>query len=105
MQKKDFFIHLFRTLSSYYLYDANINSIIKINRETYNKLSNKQENLDEDLQIRKIKERGFLQPVDENLIIEHPLTDKVESYIQNNLSLLILQVTQNCNLRCKYCVY
>lgn len=42
MQKKDFFIHLFRTLSSYYLYDANINSIIKINRETYNKLSNKQ---------------------------------------------------------------
>ena len=52
-----------------------INSIIKINRETYNKLSNKQENLDEDLQIRKIKERGFLQPVDENLIIEHPLTD------------------------------
>ncbi len=105
MQEKDFFIHLFRTLSSYYLYDANINSIIKINRETYNKLSNKQGNLDEDLQIRKIKERGFLQPVDENLIIEHPLTDKVESYIQNNLSLLILQVTQNCNLRCKYCVY
>lgn len=58
----------------------------------------------EDSQIFKLKERGFLQPIIKPEIY-HPLTDKVESYMQNNLSLLILQVTQNCNLRCKYCVY
>lgn len=105
MQEKEFFIHLFRTLNSYYLYDVNLNSIIKINEITYNKLKNKQEILGEDLQISKLKQRGFLQPIDRNINIEHPLTDKVESYLQNNVSLLILQVTQNCNLRCKYCVY
>ena len=105
MQEKDIFIHLFRTLNSYYLYDVYLNSIIKINESTYNILKNKQEIPSEDIQIRKLKERGFLQPIDRNFQIEHPLTDKVESYIQNNVSLLILQVTQNCNLRCKYCVY
>lgn len=103
--QEDFFIHLFKTLNSYYLYDVNANSIIRINRDTYDKLRDKQGILDDDLQIKKLKERGFLKSIDRNVIIEHPLTNKVESYIQNNLSLLILQVTQNCNLRCKYCVY
>ena len=78
MQEKEFFIHLFRTLNSYYLYDVNLNSIIKINEITYNKLKNKQEILGEDLQISKLKQRGFLQPIDRNINIEHPLTDKVE---------------------------
>lgn len=105
MQKNDFFIHTFRTLNSCYLYDVNINSIIRINESTYNILKNEQEIPNGDIRISKLKERGFLQPIDRNFQIEHPLTDKVESYIQNNLSLLILQVTQNCNLRCKYCVY
>ena len=105
MQKNDFFIHTFRTLNSCYLYDVNINSIIRINETTYNILKNEQEIPNGDIRISKLKERGFLQPIDRNFQIEHPLTDKVESYIQNNLSLLILQVTQNCNLRCKYCVY
>ena len=31
MQKNDFFIHTFRTLNSCYLYDVNINSIIRMN--------------------------------------------------------------------------
>lgn len=105
MQEKDVFIHLFKTLNSYYLYDVNLNSIIKINESTYNILKNREVLPREDLQINKLRERGFLQPIDRNFHIEHPLTDKVESYIQNNVSLLILQVTQNCNLRCKYCVY
>lgn len=105
MQEKDFFIHLFRTLNSYYLYDVNINSIVKINKATYDILKNKEKDKYEDLQIIKLKERGFLQSINRNIDIEHPLTDKIESYVQNNLSLLILQVTQNCNLRCKYCVY
>lgn len=77
MQEKEFFIHLFRTLNSYYLYDVNLNSIIKINEITYNKLKNKQEILGEDLQISKLKQRGFLQPIDRNINIEHPLTDMI----------------------------
>ncbi|MDE6252623.1 MAG: Cys-rich peptide radical SAM maturase CcpM [Lachnospiraceae bacterium] len=104
MQETRVFIHLFKTLNSYYLYDVNSNSIVKINEEMYSKLKSKKE-IDDDLQINKLKERGFLQPISRNITIQHPLTEKVESYLQNNMSLLILQVTQNCNLRCKYCVY
>ena len=29
----------------------------------------------------------------------------MESLYENNLNTIILQVTQNCNLRCQYCVY
>lgn len=36
---------------------------------------------------------------------EHPASDILDAYLDNNLSHLILQVTQNCNLRCEYCVY
>ena len=104
MQETQVFIHLFKTLNYYYLYDVNSNSIVKINEEMYSKLKSKKE-IDDDLQINKLKERGFLQPINRKITIQHPLTEKVDSYLQNNISLLILQVTQNCNLRCKYCVY
>lgn len=104
MEDKKIYMHLFQTLNSYYLYDTNANSIIKISEKVYNQLQEEKGFLVEDSQIFKLKERGFLQPIIKPEIY-HPLTDKVESYMQNNLSLLILQVTQNCNLRCKYCVY
>ena len=104
MQDKKIYLHLFKTLNNYYLYDTNANSIIKVNEKVYRKLQQGEDNLNEDPQIVSLRERGFLQPIQQPEIC-HPLTDKVESYLQNNLSLLILQVTQNCNLRCKYCVY
>ena len=37
--------------------------------------------------------------------IEHPATQKVEELLKTSLSTLVLQVTQNCNLRCDYCAY
>lgn len=104
MEDKKIYIHLFRTSNCCYLYDTNANSIIKINEKLYEKLKQGADNIDEDCQIANLRERGFLQPIKQPEIF-HPLTEKVESYLQNNLSLLILQVTQNCNLRCKYCVY
>lgn len=104
MEDKKVYMHLFQTLNSFYLYDTNANSIIKISEQLYDELIKGKERLPENPQILKLKERGFLQSIKKPEIC-HPLTDKVESYIQNNLSLLILQVTQNCNLRCRYCVY
>lgn len=35
----------------------------------------------------------------------HPETKYIKYHIENNLSSIILQVTQNCNLRCDYCIY
>lgn len=104
MEDKKVFIHLFRTLNCFYLYDTNANSIVKISEKLYSELQEEKGLQSEDYQVSKLKERGFLQPIS-TPEIGHPLTDKVESYMKNNLSLLILQVTQNCNLRCRYCVY
>lgn len=97
------FIHLFRTRNQYYFYDANTCSIIRINETMYDILKNK-ENFLELEQLKKLYENGFLQSK-EDIIIEHPASSGIESYLDEGMQQLILQLTQNCNLRCKYCVY
>ena len=37
--------------------------------------------------------------------IEHPLSNLSEHLLARGLEKMTLQVTQNCNLRCKYCIY
>ena len=37
--------------------------------------------------------------------IEHPATGKIQSIVEKGLNQIVLQVTQNCNLRCSYCAY
>jgi uncharacterized protein len=37
--------------------------------------------------------------------IEHSLTDYVETELERGVSYIQLQLTQNCNLRCSYCIY
>lgn len=96
-------LHLFRTRNQYYFYDANTCSIIRINETMYDILKNK-ENFLELEQLKKLYENGFLQSK-EDIIIEHPASSGIESYLDEGMQQLILQLTQNCNLRCKYCVY
>lgn len=48
---------------------------------------------------------GCLQSANENVVVEHFETSLLESLYENSLNTIILQVTQNCNLRCQYCVY
>lgn len=76
MQDKKIYLHLFKTLNNYYLYDTNANSIIKVNEKVYRKLQQGEDNLNEDPQIVSLRERGFLQPIQQPEIC-HPLTDKV----------------------------
>ena len=47
---------------------------------------------------------GFLRG-DKVKKTEHPMSPYVKNIITKRLSSLVLQVTQNCNLRCSYCVY
>lgn len=97
------FIHLFKTRNQFYCYDVNTCSIIRINETMYNTLYNNG-NFAELKQLKKLYENGFLQPK-EDIIIEHPASSSIESYLNEGMQQLILQLTQNCNLRCKYCVY
>ena len=106
MQKKqEPFIHLFSTPLGYYLYDVNTNEILKIDEDVYDYLQSG--NIKDTQTIKKIdklKREGYLKcfRVEET---EHPATELLPFYLQSKVGQLVLQVTQNCNLRCDYCVY
>lgn len=105
-------IHLFRTCGNYYIYDVYNNVVLKVDDKTYIQLLHMQSPYELDLLntvdansvIGKLKNEGFLR-TDIIKKIKHPMTDNVADVLSNDLHMLILQVTQNCNLRCKYCIY
>ena len=47
---------------------------------------------------------GLLQP-NRKRITKHPETDYIDLQFDSCMKTLVLQVTQNCNQRCDYCVY
>lgn len=104
-------IHLFQLYGQGYFYDVNTNAIIKIPKEIYEYLKNTELDIVDEVlpaNVQKgltyLKSKGFLCET-ENSEITHFETNLLEDLYQNNLSTMTLQVTQNCNLRCKYCVY
>lgn len=106
MDNKKPFIKLFKSMNQYYVFDVNTNSIICINKEIYEELK-ETNSIDEtkNKQILTLKKRGYLKENNEEIRVCHPALPMVEKYMEGNLKQLILQVTQNCNLRCKYCIY
>ncbi len=100
---QDAFIHVFSCSTGYYLYDVNSDLILKINEDTYNILKSDKQ-LEENEQIKKLKKAGYLKNKHVQ-ITEHPMTPFLESFYKSKLNAMTLQVTQNCNLRCEYCVY
>lgn len=112
--KKPFY-HLLKTRGDNYMYDVNRNVIIKIAENVYKLLNALQENTlelddinlkqgDEYETIRKMIKDGFLS-TDRAKEIRHPADDVLVYFIDNKISMLTLQVTQKCNLRCRYCVF
>ncbi|AUM96123.1 TPA: Cys-rich peptide radical SAM maturase CcpM [Clostridium botulinum] len=101
------FIHLFKTRGGNYAYDVNTNSFLKISKYTYELLCKNMNSDSKEKQfevIEDIKKEGFLSS---NTIEEmvHPMSEVLSNYLDSSLSMLILQVTQQCNFRCKYCTY
>lgn len=97
--------HLFNIYSNYYIYDAGRNTILKIDKDAFELLKQeKDENEQTDNVIEEIENDGFLCPSNIQEI-EHPFTEMLPFYLNRKLKSIVLQVTQNCNLRCKYCIY
>lgn len=106
------FIYLFHNISGKYFFDANKNTVIEVDKSLYDFLYKwihfgfdaNEYNADCKIQnaICELQEKGFLS-CNRPQKIEHPLSLYVKDYLQNNLKRLILQVTQNCNMRCQYC--
>jgi len=89
------------------VYDRHTNSLVRLEEDEYAELAQveKGELSAEDSQVvGKYQEQGLFVP---NVVekIEHPGTAIIESYVNTRMEQLILQVTQQCNLRCGYCVY
>lgn len=96
----------FECFNEKYVYDVNKDKIIKISNESYNQLN--ENGMSSDFmynnEIKNLMDKGFLSDYHVE-IINHPSTDFVEDILNNNIQKLCLQITQNCNFRCKYCVY
>ena len=89
----------FSTLKGQYVYDRSTNLIINVEKEEFDLLNKKDEKA-----IMKFRSKGYLE--DSTIErIRHPNSDYLKYYLSNNLEQLIIQLTQNCNLRCSYCPY
>lgn len=101
------YIHTFRTSEQCYVYDVNTAKILTVPEAVYKFLTNPDDSdIDEGIVsfVQNMKANGFLKS-ERVEISEHPATPLLPFYLENRLYHLILQVTQNCNLRCSYCVY
>ncbi len=106
------FIHLFHTQDNYYIYDVNKNIILNTKENDYELLDSclKNEGMSEEEAdnvesfIEAMNAKGYLLSNHLSEII-HPADEILEYYLESKLSMISLQVTQQCNLRCKYCIY
>lgn len=106
-------IYLFNTPLGYYIFDVNRNRIIKTQKPVYEALSKEQSvgeaaaaawESEEKSIIDGLKEDGFLSSF-RSSEIRHPKDDMLESILDGSVPKITLQITQACNLRCRYCPY
>ncbi len=98
--------HVFSTRKDkYYVYDYSSHSILEIEEDIYKKLQKSEcKSLLKEPLILNMQNQGFLLPK-KDYITQNPISDNIKELLESNLRMLILQVTQGCNLRCSYCVY
>ncbi|EPR07637.1 Cys-rich peptide radical SAM maturase CcpM [Ruminiclostridium papyrosolvens] len=112
----DSFIHLFKTPGGHYLYDVNKNVILSLSEEQYKILDYYRDSDDTGKcttsefstqaveSIDHLRVLGFLSEKRPKEMY-HPLNDTILSHLNNKVKMITLQITKQCNLRCKYCVY
>lgn len=89
----------------YFVYDVNKNEVKHISRETYSDLQSRTcERINSNNDIAILQFQGYLSS-DRPTSIEQALTPYLPVYMNTRVSGIVLQVTQNCNLKCKYCSY
>ena len=85
-----------------YFYDRSLDSVVMVNDEEYQILKTVEKTkLVPDGVLRRFVKSGLLREtaIEE---IEHPETENLHLLAEHYMGNLILQVTQQCNLRCKY---
>lgn len=100
-------VHAFSTLDGDYLYDANTSSILRVPKAIHDAFKNDSVSdlsAEDQRTIENIRNAGMLQDA-QITKIEHPFSSRLNSLLERRVESITLQLTQQCNLRCKYCVY
>ena len=103
-------IKLFKSPYSYYFYDGNKNGMVEVNEAVYDmleKIQKKTVSISEyanDERIQKLMDAGYLCD-EEKTILQHPMTDFLDTILSRNMEKVTIQLTQDCNFRCSYCPY
>lgn len=87
----------------YYVYDRNYDVIINLEESDYYSLKGN-DSEKRNWIISKYQKRDFLSK-SKLKRIEHPANHLIKQYGNSHVSQMILQLTQDCNLRCDYCFY
>lgn len=117
-------IHKFRTDKKFYLYNACTNHIVEVGKliydlvDLYGVISNKElvrrfsSIYEESMLEAAIKELGEQEKPEGLLYTDVPRrcshfasSDEIKRQINSSLQQITLGVTEECNLRCKYCIY
>lgn len=98
---------IFSTFNANYIYDRNKNTILPINSNEFQILErylSGEKSIETEETILFFQKAGYLLPhsIKE---IQHYSVDCMSDYLSRKVESVTLQVTQNCNLRCDYCVY
>ena len=100
-------IKCFKTIGGFYFYDRYTNSVVRVNQSEYDALKQIETGNAQILKsplLQKFLENGLLQESKVSKI-EHPEHNYLKYWANEKASQLILQITQQCNLRCSYCTY
>lgn len=98
-------IHVFHTRGGHYIFDTNTNMVLKTEKSVTDELQGLSKgNSQAQSVIEDMKAAGYLSAKKIQEII-HPDSEQLSFFLNGSMKILILQVTQKCNLRCEYCVY
>ncbi|MHB1313940.1 MAG: radical SAM protein [Christensenellales bacterium] len=105
-------IHLFKTPYYHYVFDTNTNDLVRVDKDVYDALTDilaetaREDDLADPVKekIVNLKEQGYLSS-NRVKVLEHPATDLLDYYQAHKVKAITLQVTQQCNMRCSYCIY
>ena len=112
MNQKPFVLPLETPMGKYF-YEVNRNEIVAVNDDLFECIKKALSSEDGNLldvpenvmaQYKELRECGYLSSNHVQEVI-HPATESLPELLDRGLEKITLQVTQGCNLRCKYCIY